>query len=94
MAKDHGLCDSDRAVDVAQGVKLVVSVFAQHVVLLDGVQGLLLSPQADDVGIGDDTLGELPHRVLEGRREEQHLTLFGKLPVDAGTRLHQHHMHI
>lgn len=81
MAKDHGLCDCDCAVDVTQRVKLVLSVSAEHVILLDGVQGLLLSLQSDNVGIRDDALGKLPHCVLEGCREEQHLTVFGQLPA-------------
>lgn len=85
MAKDHGLRDGDCAVDVTQRVKLVLCVSAEHVILLDGVEGLLLSLQSDDVGIGDDALGKLPHRVLKGCREKQHLTVFGQLPANRGT---------
>lgn len=89
MAKDHGLRDCDRAVDVTQRIKLVLFASAEHVILLDGVQGLLFSLQADDVGVGDDALGKLPHRVLEGCGEKQHLTVFGKLPADRVTDLHK-----
>lgn len=65
MAEDHGLCDSDGAVDVAQRVELLLLAVAHHVVLLDGVQRLLLPLQFDDVWVGDDPLGEVPHRLLE-----------------------------
>lgn len=81
MAEDHGLSNCYCTVDVTQCIKPVLFVSAEHVILLDCVQGLLLSLQSDDVGIGDDTLGKLPHGVLKGRGEKQHLAVFGHLPA-------------
>uniref|UniRef100_A0A8C3UZL0 Uncharacterized protein n=1 Tax=Catharus ustulatus TaxID=91951 RepID=A0A8C3UZL0_CATUS len=49
MAEDHGLGNGDGAVDVAESPELLISVTAQNVILLDGVQGLLLTLQFDNV---------------------------------------------
>lgn len=65
MAEDHGLCNSDGTIDVTQGLELLLFAVAHHVVLLNGVQCLLLPLQFDDVWVGDDPLGEVPHRLLE-----------------------------
>lgn len=65
MTEDHGLCDCDGAVDVTEGLKLLLLVVAQHVILLNGVQRLLLPLQFDDVWVRDDPCGEVPHRLLE-----------------------------
>lgn len=65
MAEDHGLGDGDGSVDVAQGLELLLLAVAQHEVLLDGVQCFLLSLQLDDVGVGHDALGEIPHRLFK-----------------------------
>uniref|UniRef100_A0A8C4CGB6 Uncharacterized protein n=1 Tax=Denticeps clupeoides TaxID=299321 RepID=A0A8C4CGB6_9TELE len=78
MAEDHGLCDGDGAVNVAQRGELLLFAVAQDVVLLDVVQGLLFALQLDDVGVGHDPLGEPPHRVLERGGEEQHLAVPGQ----------------
>ena len=75
VAEDHGLGDGDGSVDVAERLELLLLAGALHVVLLDGVQSLLLALQLDDVGVRDDALGEVPHRLLEGGREEQHLAV-------------------
>ncbi len=61
MAEDHGLGDGDGSVDVTKGLELLLPAVAQHVVLLDGIQRLLLSLQLDDVGVRHDALGEVPH---------------------------------
>uniref|UniRef100_A0A8C4HDY9 Uncharacterized protein n=1 Tax=Dicentrarchus labrax TaxID=13489 RepID=A0A8C4HDY9_DICLA len=55
-----------------------------HVELLDGVQRLLFALQPDNIGIGNHLLCKPPHRVLEGCREKQHLTvsLKGNPPMD------------
>uniref|UniRef100_A0A8D2HTM1 Uncharacterized protein n=1 Tax=Urocitellus parryii TaxID=9999 RepID=A0A8D2HTM1_UROPR len=79
MAEDHGLCDGDGPIQVAQGLELLISVIAQDIVLLDGVQRLLLTLQFDNVGVWDHFLGKLPHRVFKGGREKQHLAF---LPLD------------
>uniref|UniRef100_A0A3B4CZW6 Uncharacterized protein n=1 Tax=Pygocentrus nattereri TaxID=42514 RepID=A0A3B4CZW6_PYGNA len=68
MAEDHGLCDGDCPIDVTECRKLVLFIIAEHIILLNGVQGLLLPLQFDDVGIWNDPLSELPHRVLKGRK--------------------------
>lgn len=81
MAEDHGLSNCDCTVDVTQCIKPALFVSAEYVILLDGVQGLLLSLQSYDVGIGDDTLGKLPHCVLKGCGEKQHLAACGQLPA-------------
>lgn len=60
MAEDHGLCDGDGAIDVADGSELVLLIVALHVVLLDGVQGLLFTLELDDVGLRDDPFGKRP----------------------------------
>uniref|UniRef100_A0A8D0BM96 Uncharacterized protein n=1 Tax=Salvator merianae TaxID=96440 RepID=A0A8D0BM96_SALMN len=80
VAEDHGLCDGYGPVDVTEGVELLFAAVAQDIVLLDGVQRLLFSLQLDNVGVGDNFLGKLPHRVLKGGREQQHLAIFGKHP--------------
>ena len=80
MTEDHSLSDSDGSVDVAEGYKLLLLAVAEDVVLLDGVQGLLLALQLDDVGVGDDPLGKVPHRLLESGREQQHLADLGQHP--------------
>uniref|UniRef100_A0A8C6XZG8 Uncharacterized protein n=1 Tax=Naja naja TaxID=35670 RepID=A0A8C6XZG8_NAJNA len=82
VAEDHGLGDGDGPVDVAEGLELLLPAVAEDVILLDGVQRLLFPLQLDDVGVGNHLLGKLPHRVLEGGREEQHLPLLPS-PLDA-----------
>uniref|UniRef100_A0A8C9QEE1 Uncharacterized protein n=1 Tax=Spermophilus dauricus TaxID=99837 RepID=A0A8C9QEE1_SPEDA len=86
MAEDHGLCDGDGPIQVAQGLELLISVIAQDIILLNGVQCLLLTLQFDNVGVWDHFLGKLPHRVFKGGREKQHLAVPGQhpfLPLDA-----------
>lgn len=65
MAEDHGLGDGDGSVDVAKGLELLFLTVAQHVVLLDGIQCLLLSLQLDDVGVRHDALCEVPHGLFK-----------------------------
>uniref|UniRef100_A0A8C8ZNG9 Uncharacterized protein n=1 Tax=Prolemur simus TaxID=1328070 RepID=A0A8C8ZNG9_PROSS len=62
MAEDHGLSNRDGPIEVAQGLELLVSAIAQNIILLDGVQGLLLTLQFDNVWVRDHFLGKLPHR--------------------------------
>uniref|UniRef100_A0A667XGT5 Uncharacterized protein n=1 Tax=Myripristis murdjan TaxID=586833 RepID=A0A667XGT5_9TELE len=69
MAEDHGLGDGDGSVDVAEGVELLLLAVAQHVVLFDRIQRLLLSLQLDDVGVRHDALGK------------QHLAVFRQHPA-------------
>uniref|UniRef100_A0A3B3WB97 Uncharacterized protein n=1 Tax=Poecilia mexicana TaxID=48701 RepID=A0A3B3WB97_9TELE len=54
MAEDHGLSDGNGSIDVTESLELLLSAVAEHKVLLDGVQSLLLSLQLDDVGFGHD----------------------------------------
>lgn len=65
MAEDHGLGDGDGAVDVTQSPELLISVIAQNIILLDGVQGLLLTLQFDNVWVRNNFLSKLPHRILK-----------------------------
>lgn len=81
MAENHGLSDGDSPVEVTQSLELLVSVIAQDVILLDGVQCLLLTLQFDNVWVWDHFLGKLPHRVFEGSREKQHLAVPGQHPA-------------
>lgn len=37
LAEDDGLGDGDGSIDIADGLELFFSAFAQHLVLLDGV---------------------------------------------------------
>uniref|UniRef100_A0A7N5KNE5 Uncharacterized protein n=2 Tax=Ailuropoda melanoleuca TaxID=9646 RepID=A0A7N5KNE5_AILME len=86
MAEDHGLSNGDGPVEVTQGLELLISVIAQDVILLDGVQGLLLTLQFDNVWVWDHFLGKFPYGVFEGGREKQHLAVPGQhpfLPLDA-----------
>uniref|UniRef100_A0A5F9CHS6 Uncharacterized protein n=1 Tax=Oryctolagus cuniculus TaxID=9986 RepID=A0A5F9CHS6_RABIT len=84
VAEDHGLSDGDGPIQVAQGLELLISVVAQDVVLLDGIQSLLLALQFDNVRVWDHFLGKLPHRVFKGRREKEHLARLPRfLPLDA-----------
>uniref|UniRef100_A0A8C2WSI8 Uncharacterized protein n=1 Tax=Cyclopterus lumpus TaxID=8103 RepID=A0A8C2WSI8_CYCLU len=88
MAEDHGLGDGDGSVDVTEGVELLLPAVAQHIVLFDGVQRLLLPLQLDDVGVGHNALGEAPHRLFKRGREQQHLAVFRQHPEE---RWHKHH---
>uniref|UniRef100_A0A8C9J8Q5 Uncharacterized protein n=1 Tax=Panthera tigris altaica TaxID=74533 RepID=A0A8C9J8Q5_PANTA len=86
VAEDHGLSNGDGPVEVTQGLELLISVTAQDVILLDGVQRLLLTLQFDNVWVWDHFLGKFPHRVFKGGREKQHLAVPGQhpfLPLDA-----------
>uniref|UniRef100_A0A8C0WIP3 Uncharacterized protein n=1 Tax=Castor canadensis TaxID=51338 RepID=A0A8C0WIP3_CASCN len=86
MAEDHSLSDGDGPIQVAQGLELLVSVTAQDVILLDGVQRLLLTLQFDNIGVWDHFLRKLPHGVFKGGGEKQHLAVPGQhplLPLDA-----------
>uniref|UniRef100_A0A8C0V521 Uncharacterized protein n=1 Tax=Cyanistes caeruleus TaxID=156563 RepID=A0A8C0V521_CYACU len=65
MAEDHGLGNGDGTVDVTQSPELLISVVAQNIILLDGVQGLLLTLQFDNVWVRNNFLSKLPHRILE-----------------------------
>lgn len=84
MAEDHGLGDGQATVEVAEGRELVFLVFAHDKKLFDGVQGLLLTPQSDDVGVGHHLLSKPPHGVLKGGGEEEHLAFLGQLPASVG----------
>lgn len=65
MAEDHGLGDRDGSIDVTEGLELLLPAVAQHIVLFDSVQCLLLSLQLDDVGVRHDALGKVPHRLFK-----------------------------
>uniref|UniRef100_A0A8C9ZEN1 Uncharacterized protein n=1 Tax=Sander lucioperca TaxID=283035 RepID=A0A8C9ZEN1_SANLU len=101
MAEDHGLGDGDGSVDVTEGVELLLPAVAQHIVLFDGIQRLLLSLQLYDVGVRHNTLGKQhlavfrQHPVCRRREdlvEHKHLDLLGvyelefSTPVQHGTR--------
>ncbi|KAJ0064808.1 hypothetical protein NL108_015290, partial [Boleophthalmus pectinirostris] len=75
MAEDHGLCDGEADVQVAEGGELVFLLGADHIELFYCVQSLLLALQSNDVGFRDHALGKLPHRVLKGGGKQQHLTV-------------------
>lgn len=81
VAEDDGLCNSEGPVEIIESLQLVLFVLARHVKLLDVVQGLLLAPQPDDVGLRNHPLCKLPQRLLEGRGEEQHLAVFAQRSV-------------
>uniref|UniRef100_A0A8C8DUV0 Uncharacterized protein n=1 Tax=Oryzias sinensis TaxID=183150 RepID=A0A8C8DUV0_9TELE len=84
VAEDDGLCNSEGPVEIIESLQLVLFVLARHVKLLDVVQGLLLAPQPDDVGLRNHPLCKLPQRLLEGRGEEQHLAVFAQnSPLDS-----------
>uniref|UniRef100_A0A2K6U3T4 Uncharacterized protein n=1 Tax=Saimiri boliviensis boliviensis TaxID=39432 RepID=A0A2K6U3T4_SAIBB len=89
MAEDHGLSNGDGPIEVTQGLELLVSAAAQDIVLFDGVQGLFLTLQFDNVWVWDHFLGKLPHRVFKGGGEKQHLAHPARecpgisLPLDA-----------
>ena len=84
MAEDHGLGDSDGSVDVTEGMELLFFAVAQHIVLFDGVQRLLVSLQFDDVGVRHNALGEIPHCFFKCGRKQQHLAVFRQHPVWQG----------
>lgn len=65
MAEDHGLSNCNGSVDVTESLELLLSAVAEHKVLLDGVQSLLLSLQLDDVGFGHDALREVPNALFK-----------------------------
>uniref|UniRef100_A0A671NBS4 Uncharacterized protein n=1 Tax=Sinocyclocheilus anshuiensis TaxID=1608454 RepID=A0A671NBS4_9TELE len=73
VAEDHGLCDSNGSIDVAQSLEFLLLAVADDVVLLDGVQSFLLTLKFNDVGVGNDPLCKVPHSVFKCGREQQHL---------------------
>uniref|UniRef100_A0A3Q3F4K7 Uncharacterized protein n=1 Tax=Labrus bergylta TaxID=56723 RepID=A0A3Q3F4K7_9LABR len=87
MAEDHGLCDGEAAVQITESRELVLLLPTEHIELLDGVQRLLLAFQPDDIWLRNHLLCKPPHRVLEGGREKEHLTVLcfseRNKPVDA-----------
>uniref|UniRef100_A0A673LWD4 Uncharacterized protein n=1 Tax=Sinocyclocheilus rhinocerous TaxID=307959 RepID=A0A673LWD4_9TELE len=85
VAEDHGLCDSNGSIDVAQSLEFLLLAVADDVVLLDGVQSFLLTLKFNDVGVGNDPLCKVPHGVFKCGREQQHLASFRKNPVPLDT---------
>uniref|UniRef100_A0A803VJI8 Uncharacterized protein n=1 Tax=Ficedula albicollis TaxID=59894 RepID=A0A803VJI8_FICAL len=85
MAEDHGLGDGDGAVDVTESPELLISVTAQHIILLDGVQGLLLTLQFDDVWVRNNFLSKLPHRILESGGKQDPVPVAAPSPLNADT---------
>lgn len=81
MAEDHGLGNGDGPVDVTESPELLISVTAQNVILLDGVQGLLLTLQFDNVWIRNNFLSKFPHRILESGWKQEHLAVPGEHSV-------------
>uniref|UniRef100_A0A8D3A2X2 Uncharacterized protein n=1 Tax=Scophthalmus maximus TaxID=52904 RepID=A0A8D3A2X2_SCOMX len=81
MAEDHGLGNSNGTVDVTEGLELLLLAVAQHKVLFDSIQRLLLSLQFDDVGVGHDALGKVPHGFFKCGRKQQHLAVFRQHPA-------------
>lgn len=81
MAKDHSLSNSQAAIQITQGCELLLLISTQNIKLFDGVQRLFLPSQPDDIWVGNHSLCKLPHRVLKGCREKQHLTLLTELPT-------------
>ncbi|KAG9268997.1 hypothetical protein AMEX_G15970, partial [Astyanax mexicanus] len=90
VAEDNGLSDSHRPVQITHSRELVLLVSAENVILLYVVQRLLLPLQSDDVRIGNDSLSETPHGLLERGGEEQHVTVFRQHSADA----HKHPDHL
>uniref|UniRef100_A0A3B4D556 Uncharacterized protein n=1 Tax=Pygocentrus nattereri TaxID=42514 RepID=A0A3B4D556_PYGNA len=54
MAEDHGLCNGDGPIDVAESLELLLLAVADHVVLLNCVKRFLLTFQLNDVRIRND----------------------------------------
>uniref|UniRef100_A0A8B9T510 Uncharacterized protein n=1 Tax=Anas platyrhynchos TaxID=8839 RepID=A0A8B9T510_ANAPL len=73
MAVPEGLPNGDAAIDVAQGLVLLLSVPAHKVVLPDIVQGQLFLTELYYDGVGDNLHCKIPHCFLEGCGEKQHL---------------------
>uniref|UniRef100_A0A8C2E9Y3 Uncharacterized protein n=1 Tax=Cyprinus carpio TaxID=7962 RepID=A0A8C2E9Y3_CYPCA len=69
VAEDHGLCDSNGSVDVAQSLEFLLLAVS-----------FLLTLQFNDVGLGNYPLCEVPHGVLKCGREQQHLR--NPVPLD------------
>uniref|UniRef100_A0A8C9L639 Uncharacterized protein n=1 Tax=Serinus canaria TaxID=9135 RepID=A0A8C9L639_SERCA len=71
MAEDHGLGNGDGPVDVTESPELLISVIAQDIILLDGVQGLLLALQFDNVW---------EHLAVPGEHSEREITPLSLCP--------------
>uniref|UniRef100_A0A673JSQ0 Uncharacterized protein n=1 Tax=Sinocyclocheilus rhinocerous TaxID=307959 RepID=A0A673JSQ0_9TELE len=69
VAEDHGLCDSNGSIDVAQSLEFLLLAVS-----------FLLTLQFNDVGVGNDPLCEVPHGVFKCGREQQHLR--NPVPLD------------
>uniref|UniRef100_A0A8C2U8U2 Uncharacterized protein n=1 Tax=Coturnix japonica TaxID=93934 RepID=A0A8C2U8U2_COTJA len=70
VAEDHGLGNGDSAIDITESTELLISAIAQHVILLNSVQCLLLSLQFDNVWVRNNFLSKFPHRIFKISREE------------------------
>lgn len=81
MAEDDGLCDGEGGVKITQRFKFVLLVLTDNVELLDVVQRLLFTSQPNDIWIGNNLLCKLPHRVLKGGGEKEHLAVLHQLSV-------------
>lgn len=81
MAEDHGLCDSNGSIDVAQGLELLLLAVADDIILLDGVQSLLFTLKFNNVGVRNDPLCKVPHSFFKRGREQEHLASFRKHPI-------------
>ena len=60
-AKDDGLADGDSAVDVHQGLELVLDSVTRDVKGLDVLDTLLLAHEANHDRVGNHSLGEGNH---------------------------------
>uniref|UniRef100_A0A803YK93 Uncharacterized protein n=1 Tax=Meleagris gallopavo TaxID=9103 RepID=A0A803YK93_MELGA len=87
LAEDHGLANGDAAIEVAEGLILLLPVPADKIVLPNVGQSELLLSQLDDDGPGDNLHGKFPEIFLEGGGEKQHLAVLGEnfhdSPLDA-----------
>uniref|UniRef100_A0A8C4QAB4 Uncharacterized protein n=1 Tax=Eptatretus burgeri TaxID=7764 RepID=A0A8C4QAB4_EPTBU len=75
FTKYHDLRDGDGTIDVAECLELGISVSTHDEVLLYINESLLITPQADHVGIGNNTLRKVPNRIFKGGRKKEHLAL-------------------
>jgi len=80
LAEDHGLANGDAAIEVAEGLILLLPVPADKVVLPNVGQSELLLSQLDDDGPGDNLHGKFPEIFLEGGGGKQHLAVPGESP--------------
>jgi len=78
VTEDDSLCDSDRFVEIAQGIQLPFLLFDGNVKLLDTFQGQFIPLDEDPDRVSHELLRHLQHIRGHGCREKNDLGVLGE----------------